>query len=924
MSDNTAEKSAEIVPIAIEDEMRSSYLDYAMSVIVSRAIPDARDGLKPVHRRILYAMKVMGSDYNRPYKKSARIVGEVMGKYHPHGDGAIYDTLVRMAQNFSLRLPLIDGQGNFGSMDGDSPAAMRYTESRLAKVAHVLLEDLDKDTVDWQDNYDGSETEPTVVPAQFPNLLVNGSGGIAVGMATNIPPYNLGEVIDATIEIIDNKEITLEELVEIVPGPDFPTGGIILGRSGAYSAAGTGRGSVIMRGKTEIQEIRPGKEAIIIHEVPYQVNKAKMIERFAELVRDKKIEGISDLRDESDKSGVRVVVEIKKDAMPEVVLNQLFRYTPLQTSFGVNMLALDKGRPRLMNLKEVLQSFIDFRKEVVTRRTTYLLNKARDRAHVLIGLSLAVANIDEIIALIRAAKDPNEAKEQLMQRDWAAETVKTLIDLVDDKNNQIEKGKCKFTEAQAKAILEMRLSKLTGLEQERINQELSELAEEITEYLEVLGSQERLIEIIKKELQEIKEEFATPRKTDFEESEFEHDIEDLIQREEMVVTVTMGGYIKRVPLSTYRAQRRGGKGRAGMSVRDEDIVTDLFVSNTHTPMLFFSTAGKVYKLKVYKLPLGSPTAKGRSLMNIFPLEEGETINFVMPLPEDEDAWETLDIVFATSTGNIRRNKLSDFQRVQSNGKIAMKLDGDDALVGVAVASEDQHIMLATNYGKALRCPVGAVRVFKGRNSVGVRGVKIEKGDRVISMQILNGAEHDMETRSKYLKIPSQARLDVKYTEENNESELLKDVEMEVPEETAIEWAKQEEFVLAITENGYGKRTSAYEYRTTNRGGKGIVNIDTSDRNGKVVACFPVENSDQIMLITDKGKLIRMPVKDIRIAGRSTQGVTLFRLNDGEKVKSAAHIADTGEEDEDDELLEEGAENTAESDQEEVVLEEATE
>ena len=900
MSEKTIKNKGEIIQIPIEDEMRNSYLDYAMSVIVSRAIPDVRDGLKPVHRRILFAMKEMGSDWNRPYKKSARIVGEVMGKFHPHGDSAIYDTLVRMAQDFSMRLPLIDGQGNFGSMDGDSPAAMRYTESRLAKSAHVLLEDLDKDTVNWQDNYDGSEKEPLVLPAQFPNLLVNGSGGIAVGMATNIPPYNLGEVIDATIKIIDTPEVTPEELIEIVPAPDFPTGGIILGRSGAYSAATTGRGSVVMRGKVEIQEIRQGKEAIIITEIPYQVNKAKMIERFAELVREKKIEGISDLRDESDKSGVRVVVEIKRDAMPEIVLNQLYKFTPLQTSFGVNMLALDMGRPRLMNIKEVLTAFINFREEVVTRRTAFLLNKARDRAHVLIGLSLAVANIDEVIAVIRAARDPNEAKEELMTREWKAESVKALIDLVDDKENKLVKGKCKFTETQAKAILEMRLSKLTGLEQEKINEELGELATEMSNYLSILASREKLIQIIKDELIKVKEEFGTPRRTQIEESEFEHDIEDLIQREDMVVTVTMGGYIKRVPLSTYRAQKRGGKGRAGMAVRDEDITTDVFIANTHTPMLFFSTTGQVYKLKVYKLPLGNPQSKGRSLMNIFPLQEGETINVVMPLPEDEAAWDTLDIVFATAAGNIRRNKLSDFKIVQSNGKIAMSLEDGDKLVGVKVASENQHIMLSTYFGKALRCPVDAVRVFKGRKSVGVRGVRLEKGDRVISMSVLNGSEHDFETRALYLKIELETRMAIKNaTEETQVIEISKTIKSEVPTNTVVDWAKNEEFLLAITENGYGKRTSAYEYRITNRGGKGITNIDTSERNGKVVASFPVEQTDQIMLITNKGKLIRMPVNGIRIAGRSTQGVILFRLGDGEKVVSAARIADTGDNSEDD-------------------------
>jgi len=889
----TANAPHELIAVSIEDEMKRSYLDYAMSVIVSRAIPDSRDGLKPVHRRILYAMHESGCDWNKPYRKSARIVGEVMGKYHPHGDAAIYDSLVRMAQDFSLRLPLIDGQGNFGSMDGDSPAAMRYTESRLAKVAHSLLNDIDKDTVDFRENYDGSETEPVVLPAQFPNLLVNGAGGIAVGMATNIPPHNLGEVIDGCCLYIDNNDITAEELMEVVQGPDFPTGGIILGRSGIRSAINSGRGSVVIRGKASIDEIRPGKMAIVVTEIPYQVNKAKMVERIAELVRDKKLEGISDLRDESDKSGVRVVVELKRDAIGEVVLNQLYSYTPLQTSFGVNMLALDYGRPKLMNLKDVLVSFVRFREEVITKRTLHLLGKARERAHTLIGLSIAVANIDEVIRLIRSAPDPAAAKTALMERNWNAENVRSLIALVDDTGNEIIDGKCYFTEFQAKAILEMRLQRLTGLEQDKINQELTELAAEITDFLDILGSRTRLMTILRDELLAIKEQFATPRRTAIELNEFEHDIEDLIQKEDMVVTVTMGGYVKRVPLSTYRAQRRGGKGRSGVTMHDEDITTDVFIANTHTPMLFFSTAGKAYKLKVYKLPLGSPQSKGRAFVNIFPLAENEKINNVMPLPEDESLWDSLHIMFATASGNVRRNDLSDFKSVQSNGKIAMRLDEDDTLIGVHVCQDTDHILLAAKEGKCLRFPVDAVRVFKSRTSDGVRGMKLANNDKVISMSVLKGAEVEIEKRDAYLRIPTDIRMQIAITGDAN---LASGLDIPLSADEIITMAKGEEFILTMTENGYGKRTSAYEYRITNRGGSGIVNIITSERNGTVIASFPVLETDQIMLITNKGKLIRCPVHDIRVAGRNTQGVTLLKTATEERVMSAARIADDGEED----------------------------
>ncbi len=884
-------------PVSIEAEMKKSYLDYAMSVIVSRAIPDVRDGLKPVHRRILFGMLEIGSEWNKPYKKSARIVGDVMGKYHPHGDSAIYDALVRMAQPFSMRLPLIDGQGNFGSMDGDPAAAMRYTESRLAKVAHHLLSDIDKNTVDFQENYDGNEQEPVVLPAEFPNILVNGGGGIAVGMATNIPPHNLGEVIDGCCALIDNPELTADELMQYIPAPDFPTGGIILGRSGSRSAANTGRGSVIIRAKTEIEELQNGKNAIIVTEMPYQVNKAKLVEKIAELVRDKKIEGISDLRDESDKQGVRVVIELKKDAIAEVVLNQLFRYTPLQTSFGVNMLALDHGKPRLMNLQQILQSFLEFREEVITRRTQFLLHKVRDRAHILIGLSIAVANIDEVIAVIRSSKDPVAAREELMNRSWNAETVRSLIELVQDKGNKIEDGRITFTEVQARAILELRLQRLTGLEQEKINNELEELAADIKEYLSILADRQKLLVIMRDELIAIKNEFATPRLTAIEENEFEHDIEDLIAREDMVVTVTRNGYIKRVPLDAYRAQRRGGKGRNAMATRDEDITTEVFMANTHTPVLFFSSNGKVYKLKTYKLPLATPQSKGKALVNIFPLEAGETIHSFMPLPEDIEMQNKMHIMFATSTGNVRRNDLSDFHNIMSNGKIAMKLDAGEKLVNVRICQEDQHVLLAARSGKCIRFPVSAIRVFKSRSSTGVRGIKLAEGDEVVSMSILNGTSISIEERDAYLRNAPWKKRYAEYDEKEYEDDNFTGKGLTTTNNDAIlsaqriaELAEQEQFILTVTENGFGKRSSAYEYRTTNRGGSGITNIITSKRNGQVVASMPIEDGEQIMLITDSGKLIRCPVDDIRIAGRNTQGVTIFRTGEGEKVVSAIRIS----------------------------------
>ncbi|PIR31587.1 MAG: DNA gyrase subunit A [Alphaproteobacteria bacterium CG11_big_fil_rev_8_21_14_0_20_44_7] len=889
-------------PISIESEMKSSYLDYAMSVIVSRAIPDVRDGLKPVQRRILYAMHEAGIDYNKPYKKSARIVGDVMGKYHPHGDSAIYDTLVRMAQPFSMRELLIDGQGNFGSMDGDNAAAMRYTESRLKKISHTMLSDLDKETVDFRPNYDGQESEPSVLPAAFPNLLVNGSGGIAVGMATNIPPHNLGEVIDVCCLYIDNPEVTFEEVLEVMPAPDFPTGGTILGRVGSRSALSTGRGSVVMRAKSHFEKMPNGREAVIFTEMPYQTNKVRIQERIGELVREKKIEGIAEMRDESNKDGVRLVIEVKKDVIPEVIQNQLFHLTTLQTSFGVNMLALDGGRPRQLNVLDVIRAFVLFREEVITRRTNFLLGKARDRAHVLIGLAMAVANIDEVIKIIRGAKDPAEAREELMSRSWNAAVVEPLIKLVDEVGNDIVDGKAKFTEVQARAILDMKLARLTGLEQERISGELDELATQIKDYLETLSNRDKLYGILREELVKIKEEFATERRTNIEESEYEQDIEDLIQREEMVVSVTQRGYIKRVPLTTYRAQRRGGKGRAGVAMRDdEDVARKVFVANTHTPVLFFSNIGKVYKTKVYQLPLGSPTSMGKALVNIFPLEAEERITNVMPMPEEEDKWDEMNIVFATTHGNIRRNDLSDFKDVRSNGKIAMKLEGDERLIGVRPCSPSDHIMLSASSGQSIRFPVEAVRVFKSRNSTGVRGMKFKnKGDQLVSISILSGQEFDMEKRAAFLKIPVELRQKIAL-----DAEAAAEVEAEIANilgDELVPMAQNEDFILTLTENGYGKRSSAYEYRVTNRGGSGIVNIVTSDRNGKVVASNPVEENDEIIVVTDKGKLIRTPVNQIRIAGRATQGVTILKVAAEELVISATRIQDVeGEEGDDEEL-----------------------
>ena len=894
-----------IEPVNIIEEMQRSYLDYAMSVIVSRALPDVRDGLKPVHRRILHAMNMMGLSYNKAYRKSAGVVGEVMGKYHPHGDASIYDALVRMAQDFSLRVPLIDGQGNFGSIDGDPPAAMRYTECRLQKVSDSLLFDIDKDTVDFQDNYDGREQEPIVLPARFPNLLVNGSGGIAVGMTTNIPPHNLGEVIDGCVALIDNPAITLDEMIKIIPGPDFPTGGIILGRAGIRSAYETGRGSLIMRAKVEIEEIRNDRQAIIVSEIPYQVNKATMVEKIAELVRDKRIEGISDLRDESDREGYRVVIELKRDAVADVVLNQLYRYTPLQTSFGCNMVALNGGKPAQLNLLDMLRAFVAFREEVVSRRTKYLLRKARERAHVLVGLAIAVANIDEVIALIRKAPDPQTARDQLMTRRWPAAQVAPLIQLIDDPRHIIhEDNTYNLSEEQARAILELRLQRLTALGRDEIADELNKIGVEIADYLDILSSRVRVMTIVKDEMIALRDEFATPRLTSFGLGGAEMDDEDLIAREDMVVTVSHGGYIKRVPLNTYRAQRRGGKGRSGMSTKDEDFVTRLFVANTHAPVLFFSSRGIVYKEKVWRLPMGNPQSRGKALINMLPLQQGERITTIMPLPEDEESWSELDVMFATTRGTVRRNKLSDFVQVNRNGKIAMKLDDEgDQILSVDTCTENDDVVLTTADGQCIRFPVVDVRVFAGRNSIGVRGINLADGDKVISMAILEHVEATPAERTAFIK---RAIAERRAAGNDSEEVVIADDEenttdTELSDERYEELAAHEQTVLTVSEFGYGKRSSSYEFRISGRGGKGIRATDPSKTAeiGKLVAAFPVNAQDQIMLVSDGGQLIRVPVEGIRIAGRSTKGVTIFHTADNEKVVSVERISESDSDEGDD-------------------------
>ena len=882
--------------VSITDELKTAYLDYAMSVIVSRAIPDLRDGLKPVHRRILYAMHETGNTADKSYRKSARPVGDVMGKYHPHGDSAIYDALVRMAQDFSMSLPLLDGQGNFGSMDGDNPAAMRYTEVRMDKPAAFLLADIDKDTVNFQDNYDGKDREPTVLPARFPNMLVNGAGGIAVGMATNIPPHNLGEVIDATLALIDDPDLDAEQLIQYVPAPDFPTGGVILGRSGARKAYTEGRGSVVIRAKTRIEEIRKDRYAIIIDEIPYQVNKATMIERIAEQVREKKIEGIAHVQDESDRNGVRVVVELKRDATAEVVLNQLYRFTPMQTSFGCNMLALNGVRPEQLTLRTFLTNFIDFREEVVARRTAYELRKARERSHILCGLAVAVTNVDEVVATIRSSSDAAEAREKLMTRAWPAHDIAEYIRLIDDPTHTInDDGTYHLSETQARAILELRLQRLTQIGVKEVTDELQELAGKIREYLDILASRERILDIIRAELHEVKDQFAVPRRTEIVDWAGDMDDEDLIEREDMVVTITSGGYIKRTPLVDFRAQRRGGKGLSGMQTKDEDVVTNLFVANTHTQLLFFTTDGMAYKLKTWRLPQGGRTAKGKAIVNILPIPTGVSIAAIMPVDVPEDDWENLQIIFATSQGDVRRNALSDFVNVRSNGKIAMDLPDGVELVNARIAGEDDDVMLFTDSGRAIRFSTTDVRVFKGRKSTGVRGIRLNGDDRVVSMSIIRHFEATADERAAYLKM-RRAMAGVADDDTTPVDEDGGNANAQISTERYAEMSAAENLILTITAAGSGKLSSSHDYPVRGRGGMGVTAMDKAMRGGDIVASFPVELSDQIMLATSKGQSIRVPVDGISFRSRSAGGVRVFNTGAGEEVVSVAWIADQGDDD----------------------------
>ncbi len=877
MNEQTTPPSpSNIEPIDIVDEMKSSYMDYAMSVIVSRALPDVRDGLKPVHRRILFAAQEGGMVAGRPYRKCAKIVGDVMGNYHPHGDSAIYMALARMTQDWSMRVPLIDGQGNFGSMDPDMPASMRYTEARLNKVANFLLNDLDKDTVDFVPNYDGSRQEPNVLPARFPNLLVNGAGGIAVGMATNIPPHNLGEVINASLAYIENPEITIDELIEIIPGPDFPTAPLILGQSGARAAYKDGRGSVMMRARHVIEEGRGDKRSIVLTSIPFQVGKSGLVEKIAEAAKDKRIEGVSDIRDESSRAGVRVVIELKRDATTDVVLNQIWRFTPAQSSFPANMLAIRGGRPEVLNLRDIIESFITFREEVITRRTKFELNKARERAHILLGLVVAVTNMDEVVRIIRGSATPAEAREALLQREWPIAEIAAYIKLVEAIETEIEGDSYKLSQVQVKAILDLRLQKLTALGREEIGDELKELASAIEEYLAILADREKLYAVMREELEAVRDEFATPRLSEITAAWDGLEDEDLMERAEMVVTVTHGGYIKRTPLDTFRAQRRGGKGRAGMATKDEDAITELFVTSTHTPVLFFSTHGKVYRLKVWKLPEGGPQTKGRPMVNLLPLADGEVISTVLPLPEDEAEWADLHVMFATAKGGVRRNSMDSFTNVPSNGKFAMKFDeeSDDRLIGVELLTGNDDVLLATRNGKAIRFAGDAVRSFQSRTSTGVRGIALKGDDEVISLSVLRGFEASTEERDQYLKAAP-------WKDNENEPDLSA--------ERMAEFSEMEDFILTVCANGYGKRSSAYEYRQSGRGGQGILNIDNIKRNGTVVASFRATDDEQVMLVTDQAKLIRMKVADMRVIGRNSSGVRLFDVADGEKVVGAAKI-----------------------------------
>lgn len=880
------EDKNDIVSVAIEEEVQNSYLDYAMSVIVSRAIPDVRDGLKPVHRRIIHAMNETGNHYNKPYRKSARVVGEVMGKYHPHGDAAIYDTMVRLAQDFSLRVPLVDGQGNFGSMDGDSAAAPRYTEARMSSVAHELVADIDEDTVNFAPNYDGTIMEPVVLPSKFPNLLVNGSNGIAVGMATYIPTHNLGEVIDACCAVLDTPEITTDELMQnYIPGPDFPTGGIIMGNGGIRSAFNTGRGTVIVRAKTSIVKGHGDRDTIIVHEIPYQVNKAKLVEKIAELVKDKTVEGISDIRDESNKDGVRIVIELKKDVVGEVILNQLFKFTQLQTSLGYNMVALVKNRPVKLSIREIIDNFIEFRQEVVVRRSKFNLKKCREKAHILLGFGLAIANIDRVIQIIREAADRPEAKTNLMAEEFNAENIRSLLELVDGYSDNA--STYRLTDEQANAILDLRLHKLTGLERDKIQNDLNDVVAQINELLEILGSKQRVIEIIKSEMLDVKERFNTPRLTQIEQTFENVDDEDLIQKEDMVVTYTIGGYIKRVPLSTYRAQKRGGRGRNGMETKEEDTVQSVIIANTHDDILFFTNVGKVYKMKVYRLPSGSPTSKGRALVNILPIETDESIATILIVRGDEDL-SSKTLIFSTSFGNVRRNRYQDFENIQANGKRAILLDDSEKLIDVRFCGNDQDVFLSTRNGVCNRFPVDDIRIFAGRNSNGVRGIKLKPGDEVISMANLDRYDlENIEEREEYLKNAERLR------------KLAWKGKLEsggIVEDRMTKLAKEEKLILTVTENGFGKISSSYDYRSTSRGTQGFTNLAITERNGKVVASFPVEYDTQIMMVTNTGRIMRCAVNEIRITRRVSQGVILFRLNEGEVITSLSGITETTDED----------------------------
>jgi DNA gyrase subunit A len=876
--------------VQIVDEMKTSYLSYAMSVIISRALPDARDGLKPVHRRIIYAMYKGGYDWSKQFRKSARVVGDVIGKYHPHGDQAVYDALVRLAQDFSMSVKLLDGQGNFGSMDGDRAAAMRYTETRLAKISEFLVADIEKNTIDYQNNYDDTELEPTVLPAQFPNLLVNGAGGIAVGMATNIPPHNLGEIIDGTLAYIDKNDISIDELIKLIPGPDFPTGGLIIGKDAIKTGYKTGRGSIKIRGEIDTEEEKKDKTLIVIKSVPFQTNKSLLIEKIALLVREKKIEGISDIRDESNKEGVRIVIELKRGVSSEVIINQLYKYSPIESSFGFNTLAILNGKPELLNLKQFIKVFVDFREKVLIKRTLFDLKKAKDRVHILIGLFIAIENIDEIISIIRKSKNPNEAKTALQNKQWSFKKSKINKDVL-DVSDLSNKDQYHLSDYQVKAILELRLQKLTGIGHEEINQEISDLYKLIVQYKKILNDRNALLTQIKDELKDIKAKFATPRKTKIINQIGSFDIEDVVQKEDVIITITNKGYIKRSPLSSVKVQKRGGKGKTGITTRDEDFVNQIFTANTHTPILFFTSKGIVYKLKAWKIPEGSNQSKGKALNSILALKEGHVITSIMPLPSDESLWANMKIIFATSNGKVRKNSLLDFESIQTTGKIAIKLEDNDSIAGIKILDDDDDFLLSSKHGKSLRVQSKKLRIFKGRSSKGIKGMSLKKDDKIISLSILKSVKITSEEAKSYIKV---SRLE-KDAEETPDDELDNTKIVKLSKKQLDEFKNKEQYILTITENGYGKRSSAYEYRVSGRGGQGIINIIASERNGNVASTFTINHEDQIMLITDKGQMIRCNVKDIRITGRNTQGVRIFNLSENEKVVSAARIEDASEE-----------------------------